>query len=190
MQTTVILLIALACIALVLGISVWRSRQRARSAALREKFGPEYDNAVEQLGSPSRAERELRRRAAHVRKLPIRALTRQEYDRFSSAWSATQKQFVDDPIGAIRAADALIKEVMSARGYGMGDFEQRVAEVSVDHGQVVQHYRAARALVRANDNGQASTEDLRQAMIHYRTLYQDLLQVEEQGATELREVRV
>lgn len=177
-ESVLILLVALAIIA---GVALWvmsRTHNRERSVELRERFGPEYDNAVERHGSVRRAERELARRAAHVQRYKIRPLSRAEFERFSSAWAATQKQFVDDPVGAIRTADQLIKEVMEVRGYRVGDFDQRVADVSVDHGRVVQHYRAARALMGTSGDGPSSTEDLRQAMIHIRALFQDLLEVD------------
>jgi hypothetical protein len=113
-----------------------------------------------------------------VRKFHIQPLSARDHERFSVAWSQTQARFVDDPNGAIGEADRLVKEVMGVRGYPMADFDQRVADLSVDHANVVQHYRAARALAQSTEEGRATTEDLRQAMIHYRALFADLLETQ------------
>ncbi len=176
-----------AAVLIVAAIEV-RRRNRIRGAELREKFGPEYDRAVEQYGSPARAERELAARTRRVEHLRFRELNQADRARFASAWSRIQGQFVDDPSGAVLAANELIKEVMRARGYPSDDFEQRVADLSVDHAGVVQHYRAARALAESSRNGQVHTEELRQAVVHYRALFADLLQ--EPGASQrtLREL--
>jgi hypothetical protein len=177
-ESLAIVLTALLVIAFIVGAAVFRSRRRQRRVELRERFGPEYENAVDEFGDVNRAERELRRRQGHVRKLDIHPLSPDQYERYSAAWAATQRQFVDDPISAIKTADTLIKDVMHARGYPVADFDQRVADISVDHPHVVQHYRAARALATSNEQGQPSTEDLRQAMIHFRALFQDMLEVD------------
>lgn len=183
---TLLGLIAIACVVVAIGIAVSRKRQHARSAELREHFGPEYDRALEEHGSRSRAEKELALRQRRVRKLDIHELTPEQCQRFQGAWAAVQQRFVDDPSGAVTDADGLLKQVMSARGYPMADFDQRVADLSVDHGAVVEHYRAARtAYSRVNDG--ASTEDLRQAMVHYTALFNDLVQPRETEVRELRE---
>ena len=164
-------------IALAVGVALWlRSRHAHRSHQLREGFGPEYDRVVERYGDRSRAERELAARERRVRKLDIRLLSPDERDRFGGAWSEVQRRFVDDPHGAVGEAHRLVKSLMATRGYAIEDFEQRVADLSVDHAGVVEHYRAARILARTNEAGNASTEDLRQAMVHYRILFADLLQ--------------
>lgn len=185
---TILGLIAIACIVLAIGVAVSRKRQRARSMALREHFGPEYERALEQHGSRARAEKELAMRQRRVSKLDIHELTPEQCARFQSSWAAVQQRFVDDPSGAVADADGLLKQVMSARGYPMGDFDQRVADLSVEHGPVVQHYRAARdAYAKANDG--ATTEDLRQAMVHYTALFTDLVQRHESDARGLREAQ-
>ena len=156
---------------------VWlRARQHRQSHRLREGFGPEYDHVVQEYGDSSRAERELAARQRRVRKLDIRLLSPQERDRFGAEWANVQHRFVDDPQGAVASANQLVKSVMATRGYPIDDFEQRVADLSVDHASVVQHYRAARVLARTAEAGNATTEDLRQAMVHYRILFADLLE--------------
>jgi hypothetical protein len=161
---------------LVVGAIAFRRRARMRSVELRQQFGPEYDRAVLEFGSPARAERQLAARARRVEHIRIRDLGDADRARFASNWSQIQGQFVDDPAAAAAAANELIKEVMRARGYPMDDFDQRVADLSVDHAAVVQHYRAARALTQSDRSGQVSTEELRQALVHYRALFADLLQ--------------
>lgn len=153
-----------------------RARQQRRSYRLREGFGPEYDHVVQEYGDTARAERELAARQRRVEKLDIRLLSPQERDRFGGAWANVQHRFVDDPSGAVSEAHQLVKSLMATRGYPIDEFEQRVADLSVDHAGVVQHYRAARILARTADAGNATTEDLRQAMVHYRILFADLLE--------------
>jgi hypothetical protein len=183
------ILIALAAIALLVGAAIASRRQLlSRSAALREQFGPEYDRAVEQLGSSTRAERELAARARRVHRIPLHPVAAADRARFESSWARIQAQFVDDPVGAVTGANELIKEVMRARGYPIDDFDQRVADLSVDHATVVQHYRAARSLAESVQGGQPRTEDLRQAVIHYRALFDDLLRDAEPTSGALREV--
>lgn len=160
---------------------VWAVRTQKREA-LATKFGPEYERVLGTYGNQGRAMRELHRRQERVRALHVRLLSPPERDRFGAYWASVQHRFVDDPQGAVADADRLVKDVMATRGYPMEDFEQRVADLSVDHANVVQHYRAARALAAANAVGRASTEDLRQAMVHYRALFADLLQAYEPHA--------
>jgi cbb3-type cytochrome oxidase subunit 3 len=188
--TTLTALIAgVVLLAIAIAFSTSRKRSRQRSAALRENFGPEYDRALEQHGDPARAERELIARKKRLDELDIKLLSDEQCDKFSSAWGVVQQLFVDDPNGATVQADSLVKEVMRTRGYPIGDFEQRAADLSVEHGRVVQHYRAAQNIATANTNGQAGTEDLRQAMVHYRALFNDLLQAEPHRAA-LTQARV
>lgn len=153
-----------------------RRQARLRRAQLQDRFGPEYERAAYELGDARKAERELAARARRVEKLALRELSSAERARFASQWTAVQAQFVDDPAVAVRSANELINLAMRARGYPVESFEQRAADLSVDHAAVIQHYRAARAVADANHHGQASTEDLRQAMVHYRVLFGDLLQ--------------
>lgn len=149
--------------------------QRQRSEHLQRRFGPEYDRTIAETGDTRRAEANLESRERRVERLRIRALTADEQGRFAAAWQRTQSLFVDEPQAAIAEADGLIGDVMRARGYPLGDFEERAADVSVDHPAVVSNYRAAHAIALRNQHGQTSTEDLRQAMVHYRSLFDELL---------------
>lgn len=168
------ILIAIAVV-VVLGV-VWYEFRRRHSATLRERFGPEYDRVVHHVGNVKQAEASLEARARRVASLHIRPLTADDAARYGEAWRNVQERFVDDPRGAVTEADRLVGEVMHARGYPLGDFEQRVEDISVDHPHVVMNYRAAREIAQAHARGQASTEDLRQAMVHYRALFDDLLE--------------
>jgi hypothetical protein len=154
---------------------VWFLWEQRRHAQLRERFGPEYDQAVHETGSERRAEAELDARARRVARLQIRPLNETDALRFAEAWRVLQIRFVDEPSTAIAEADRLVGEAMTARGYPLGDFDQRAADISVDHPRVVANYRAARDIARRQGRGEASTEDLRQAVIHYRALFEDLL---------------
>lgn len=160
-----------AIVALV-GFLLMRKRQ---SDQLRSKFGSEYDHAVKETGDRSRAEASLREREKRVEHLNIRPLTSEDAVRFRESWKHVQTRFVDDPKGAVTDADRLLGDVMSNRGYPMGDFDQRAADISVEHPRVVEHYRAGHEIALRHEQGKASTEDLRQAMIHYRTLFNDLV---------------
>ena len=171
-QTVVWVLIAIVLI----GAIAWITMSRLRSQRLRERFGSEYDRTIRSAGNTRKAEATLEARARRVAKLPIRPLTPSDADRFDAAWRAVQARFVDDPHGSVTEADRLVGEVMAARGYPVGDFEQRVADISVDHPDVVMNYRAAREIALQHEHGKASTEDLRQAMVHYRALFRDLLE--------------
>jgi len=130
-------------------------------------------------GNVRRAEAALAARAKRVEALHIRPLVPEDASRFSASWRGVQARFVDDPKGAVTEADRLVGEVMAARGYPLGEFEQRVADISVDHPDVVMNYRAAREIALLHGRGQATTEDLRQAMVHYRALFKDLLETDE-----------
>jgi hypothetical protein len=166
-------------LALVLiGAIVWITMNRMRSQRLRQRFGPEYDRTLRTEGNLRKAEAALEARAKRVAKLHIRPLSPGDADRFDSAWRGVQTRFVDDPRGAVTEADRLVGEVMAARGYPVGEFEQRVADISVDHPDVVVNYRAAREIALQHSQGKASTEDLRQAMVHYRALFRDLLETD------------
>lgn len=165
--------LAVVALAVVLSI-VLNRRARERRIRMKERFGPEYDRAREQYGE--RADRVLAARERRVQKLQIKDLTNAERTRFQSLWTAIQAEFVDDPRGAVTHANDLIKEVMHARGYSKTDgYDQRVADLSVDHPDVIQHYRAARALAQADSSALTSTEELRQAVVHFRVLFADLL---------------
>jgi hypothetical protein len=149
--------------------------QRRKSKEMRPKYGAEYIAAVDEAGNARKAEAELRQREKRVQALNIRPLARDEVERFSERWISVQAQFVDDPGAAIRRADGLLAEVMQARGYPVSDFEQRAADLSVDHAKLVSNYRIAHDVAGRHARGEADTEDLRRAMIHYRALFEDLL---------------
>ncbi len=175
--TTLWIIVALVAVAVIAIGAIWsRRRARERSAELQSQFGPEYDRAVVELGSQAKAERELAARARRVERFQSRELSVADRSRFGAAWNRIQAQFVDDPALAVSSAGELINEVMRARGYPTDDFEQRVSDLTVDHPSVVQHYRAAQALFESNRRGQSNTEELRQAVVHYRFLFADLLQ--------------
>jgi hypothetical protein len=142
---------------------------------LRERFGPEYDRVVKQQGDPRKAEGVLEFREKRREKFTIRPLAAADRSSFALGWNEVQSRFVDDPRGSVTVAESLVSEVMQARGYPVGEFEQRAADISVDYPLVVENYRAAHAIAQRHSAGQASTEDLRQAMVHYRKLFQELL---------------
>lgn len=175
MPSWVWVVIAIAAVA-VLAIVVWRALARRRTGQLQEQFGPEYDRTVGTAESKREAEAELQAREERRRELEIRPLPRAARDRYLEAWQGVQSQFVDDPSAAVARADELIQSVMSERGYPVEDFEQRAADVSVDHPQVVENYREGHRLAQSSANGSGSTEDLRQAMRRYRALFDELLE--------------
>jgi len=168
--------LALAVVVVAVAVAaVWLSSRRRHSDALRDTFGPEYDRTVRAHGERNEAERELEARAQRVEQLHIRALSDTESTHFAEEWRSVQSHFVDDPEVAIAEADDLVAEVMQTRGYPMGNFEQRAADVSVDHPNVVENYRAAHAIASRSAQGNTPTEDLRQAMVHYRALFDELI---------------
>src|SRR5437588_2693764 len=173
MNTTAFVILAIVVVAIAAGAFFYLRRRRSEN--LRKQFGPEYKRTVDQYGDQRKAEAELAAREKRVRRLEIRALSAEEQNRFAEAWKKTQARFVDEPSQAVGEADGLVKEVMQARGYPVGDFEQRAADISVDHPNVVTNYRAARDSAVRNRSGKATTEDLRQAMVHYRSLFEELL---------------
>jgi hypothetical protein len=168
-------LIAIAVVLVVLLVAA-AVRKRQQEKSTQSQFGPEYERTVQETGSRREAISELRKRAERRQQLDIRPLEPDAARRYNKSWQETQRRFVDYPGDAIQEADSLVAEVMQERGYPVEDFEQRAADVSVDHSDVVGNYRAAHAIAIANDQGKATTEDLRQAMVHYRSLFQDLLE--------------
>jgi hypothetical protein len=148
---------------------------RRRHNALRQRFGLEYEREVEHQGSVRRAERELIAREKRVQE-NLRPLAEADRVRFSGDWRNVQERFVDDPSGAVQSASELIKAVMLARGYAIERFDQRVEDLSVEHSSVLDHYRAAHDLAVSSREGRATTEDMRQAMVHYRALFADLME--------------
>jgi len=171
MDPVVIGVIVVVALALV-GWLVW---QQDRTRRLRSRYAGEYDRTVGELGR-RRGEAELVHRQKRVRQLDIRALSAAERERFVGDWRRVQEQFVDDPESAVTRGNELVDEVMRARGYPIADFDRQVADLSVDHPRVVSNYRIARDTARKHERGTASTEDLRQAMVLYRDLFEDLLE--------------
>jgi len=174
MSTAALVIIVLVTVAAAVGIFLYLRRRR--SEVLRKDFGPEYKRTLDQFGDQRKAEAELAARKERVHKLEIRGLTAEERSRFADSWRRTQSLFVDEPSRAVGDADGLVKELMQVRGYPVGDFERRAADISVDHPRVVTNYRAAHDIAARNKSGKATTEDLRQAMMHYRSLFEELLE--------------
>ncbi len=172
--------IVLAAVLIVIAaVLVWlyvRNRRRT-TASLRQKFGSEYDRAVLTHGSERKAESKLEDREKRVEKLKIRDLDTTERERYSKKWESVQSRFVDSPKGAVTEADDLVSSVMEARGYPVTAFDQSAADISVDHPRVVENYRSAHEIALRLRKDQANTEDLRTAMIHYRSLFEELVQV-------------
>lgn len=175
MTATAWIIVAVIVVVAVLIIAATLWSHRRRSAHLKDQFGPEYDRAVEAKGSRAKAEADLADREKRVEKLDIRPLDADERREFARRWDEVQARFVDDPARAVAFADALLGEVMKARGYPVSDFDQRAGDISVDHPVVVEHYHKAHDIALRHERGDSSTEDLRQAMIHYRALFDDLL---------------
>lgn len=174
-QSALIITLAVAlAILVVAAIALLRTR---RTEHLRERFGPEYDHAVAAHGSPRKAEARLEEREKRVEKLNIRPVPAELRDRIVSSWRNVQARFVDEPGAAVVEADGLVRLVMRSRGYPMATYEQREADISVDHPHVVANYRAAHEIALKRERGEASTEDLRRAFIHYRDLFDELLEV-------------
>lgn len=163
----------------------WLVERRRRSEKLRQKFGPEYDRVLMQEGDARKTEALLAEREKRVSKFSIKHLTMADRERYGNEWAAVQRRFVDDPAMAVTEADSLVTSLMAARGYPMTDFEQRAADISVNYPRVVENYRAARLIVGRHGKGQATTEEMRQAMVYYRSLFEELLEVaagEKRGA--------
>lgn len=166
----IVLLILLAGLLIGWTIARWRRRRHYR-----QRFGPEYERVRSESDSTAVAEAELERREQRIKQFDIHPLSPGERDHFAEEWNRVQARFVDDPPGAVHEADSLVNNVMSARGYPMGDFEQQAEDLSVEHPRVVDNYRTAHEIADRNARGEADTEDLRQAMVHYRSLFNDLL---------------
>jgi hypothetical protein len=169
--TILVIVVIVVLVAVLLG-------QRRRTQRLQDQFGPEYQRTVARAGDQRSAEADLAARQQRRRELTIVALEPAVRERYLEEWRATQGRFVDDPAAATGEADTLVAQVMRERGYPVDDFEQRAADVSVDHPQVAENYRAAHAIYQAHEQGLASTDDLRQAFVHYRSLFAQLLDVE------------
>lgn len=150
-------------------------RRAQRSKRLKEQFGPEYERAVSEMGDRRQAESELEERIEHVKTLNIRPLTAEEVNRYALEWQKTQREFVDEPLGALQKADRLIREVMKAKGYPVEDFEQRTADISVDYPDLVADYRGMHSIAIKERSDNVDTEEMRQAMVHARALFEHLI---------------
>jgi hypothetical protein len=159
-------------------VALFVSQRQKQSQRLQRRFGPEYGRAIDEMGSRTKAEAELEAREKRVGQLTIVSLSPSDAARFTQAWTAMQGRFIDNPKGVVAEADRLVRELMVKRGYPMGDFERRAADISVDHPAVVENYRAAQSIAVRDGRGEADTEELRKAVVHYRTLFDELLETD------------
>lgn len=181
MDPKLIIPAAVVLLLIVVAVALYMHKRRKTSAGLRNRFGPEYQLAVQQHGSERKAEAQLADRETRVEMLKIRSLDQIERERYLREWQEVQARFVDYPKGAVTEADELVCSLMRTRGYPVADFDQRAADISVDHPQVVENYRSAHTIALRLGRGEASTEELRTAMIHYRSLFDELVQVQTVG---------
>ena len=167
--------LAVVVVAALVAIVVWLLIRRRKTVALRERFGPEYDRLLQTTKTPAEAERQLLERERRVQSFSLRPLSRDEADQYTQSWRTVQARFVDDPRTAVNEADRLIEDVMRARGYPVEDTSHRLEDLSVEHAAVVNHYRSGREIVASHGRGEANTEDLRTAMVHFRALFDELV---------------
>jgi len=177
-DSEILVLVGIVVAVLLIGLVAWSYMSRRRRGNLRQRFGPEYDRTVEAVG-PGRADAVLRERAERVKRFNLHTLTREQSDAFAREWRRIQARFVDDPDAAVGDADLLVTQVMTARGYPLEDFDRRADDVSVNHPVVVQNYRTARALAVRRQQGAAGTEEMRQAVVNYRALFDELLELDD-----------
>jgi hypothetical protein len=184
METVIIALLVIVAVLIVAGaIAAFVIDRDKKRREMREGFGPEYHRELARSGGDrAKAQKELEARQKRVSSFDLKPLSAEDAQRFSDQWRNTQERFVDDPNAATGDADRLVQEVMQARGYPMADFDQRANDVSVDHPGVVENYRSAHQISQRNERGEANTEDLRQAFVHYRSLFDDLLETEAESA--------
>jgi hypothetical protein len=173
MNTTLIVLII--AVLIVIGLVSMVVARRERSKRLEEHFGPEYERAMSEIGDQTQAEKELEKRIAHKKELNIRPLSAEEVNRYGLQWQDIQRDFVDEPLTALQKADQLIQEVMRLKGYPVEDFEERAALISVDYPQLVADYRGMHSIAVKQVKDQVSTEDMRQAIVHARSLFESLI---------------
>jgi hypothetical protein len=187
--TTIIILVAVVWLVVlaIAAVGIWLILKKQRTKDLRAKFGPEYNRMVRAQGDAKHAEHVLQERQKRVEKLNIRPLSGQEQEEFAEAWEREQSRFIDDPATAVDNADHLVRQVMKTRGYPVSEFEQRVADVSVDHPAVVQNYRIAHNIAVRSHDEDVTLRKLREAMLHYRALFADLLH--DGGVQPIRQVR-
>ena len=160
---------------LIVASLIARGARRSRTESLREKFGNEYDHAVTTHGNRKRAERDLEERAEQVRKYNIVPLSMSDRERFRADWQKVEQHFIERPTTAVVEADELVAEIMRTRGYPMGDFDRHAADLSVTHPRIVEHYRAGHEVIGGTSTAKPETETLRQAMLHYRSLFDELI---------------
>ena len=172
-----VMLILIVAVVLAIGIALWMYMHRARTQKLQSKFGPEYDKAIGEHRDRGHAESELEKRAKRVAGFHIHPLKAEDQSRYTDAWRREQSLFVDDPRAAVLQADTLVQDVMHRRGYPVADFDQNAADLSVDHPGVVENYRVAHDIALREGKDPGSTEDRRQAMVSYRALFEDLLEI-------------
>jgi hypothetical protein len=178
MDPRVIALAVAVLLVIVVAVALYARKRKNTTAKLRDRFGPEYGRAVEQHGSERKAEAKLADRETRVEMLKIRDLEPTEIERYLAQWQAAQSRFVDYPKGAVAEADELVCSLMQTRGYPVEDFDQRAADISVNHPRVVENYRSAHSIALRLGRGEVSTEELRTAMIHYRSLFDELVKVQ------------
>jgi hypothetical protein len=176
MSQETIRIVVIVVAVLVVAALVWLALQRRRSEALRKRFGPEYERTVKRTGSPRKAETVLAERAERVERLDIHPLSPADSARFSQNWFELQRRFVDAPEGSVEEADRLVRDVMLAKGYPMADFDRRAEDISVHYPHVVRNFRAARSIADRSREHEATTEELRQAVVYYRSLFDELLE--------------
>ena len=180
MDSETLMLVVMGVAVLLLVLAAWAYTSRRRRLNLRGRFGPEYERTVQAVG-PARADAILRERAERVGRFKLHKLTQDQADAFLREWRRIQARFVDDPAGAVGEADQLVTQVMAARGYPLEDFDRRADDLSVDHPVVVHNYRTARTLALRRQRGEANTEEMRQAVVNYRALFDELLEVDTHG---------
>jgi hypothetical protein len=169
---------------LAVALALWLAARKKKTDHLQDRFGPEYERTVTASGSRRDAEADLAEREKRRSELAIRPLAPASRERYITSWRDTQARFVDDPAAALSDADRLVQGVMAERGYPVDNFDQRAADISVDHPQVVENYRAGHGISLATEHGEASTEDMRQAMVHYRALFEELLETHESNSSD------
>ena len=182
LDNTTLMVLSIVGVLVVLALVAWAMQRRNQSDRLRQRFGPEYSRMVDELGSRDKAEAELLARQRRVEKLHIVALSPADADRYAREWQLLQGRFVDDPHATLAEADRLVRELMLKRGYPMGDFERRAGDISVHHPNVVENYRSAHEIAMRAGENRADTEELRRAVVHYRALFDELLEVAQPAA--------
>ena len=175
MDNTTLLIVGIVIVLVIGAMLVMAFTRVQRSKRLQERFGPEYERIMNEAGDKRKAETELEARLAHVEGLEIRTLPAQDVNRFVQEWQATQAEFVDEPLASVQKADHLIREVMQTKGYPVDDFEQRAADISVDYPELVTDYRGLHLIAKKEEDDQVSTEEMRQAMVHGRALFENLV---------------